>query len=280
VLYGIEEIATKMGYTTTIACNNYNVEREREQVDNLLSHYIAGFVFGPGGLDKRIIDSIMEEGIPLVTVDRKTTDKRIFSVEIDNFVSFYKAINYLIKRGHKDIYYFTEPIIMGTLRDRFEGYKKALIDNDIKFDKNKVFIDKSLQTTRAEGGYEIMSNILKSGHKPQAVISTSDSIVIGAMKATIDLGYKIPEDISFMGNNNSYLSKFMNPSLTTIRQPKKDLGRIAMKLLIDLINGNEPEKKRVFLETSIIERESVGIRLIKNNKYLEAKHLKTIAAKL
>jgi len=261
ILNGIEEIAAKNGYSVLIACNNYDAKREKEQTKNLLSNNITGLVFGPGGMDEDIIGLTLKAGIPFVTVDRKISDKNIFSVEIDNFKSFYEATTYLIKKGHKDIYLFSEPIIMGTLEDRFEGYKKALIDNGIKLDEKRYIFDKSLQMNRADGGYEIMQSILKNNIRPDAVITTADSIAIGAMKAAIDYGLGIPEDISFIGNNNSYLSKYMNPSLTTIRQPKIDLGRTAMKLLVDLIDKKQPLNNHIFLETKLIERESVSKRI-------------------
>lgn len=146
---------------------------------------------------------------------------------------------------------------MPILKDRFEGFRKALEDSGIKFDKSKIYIDKVLQTQKVEGGYNIMVNILKSGYKPKAVIGTADAIIIGTMKAALDLGYRIPDDIFFMGNNDTYLSKFMNPSLTTISQPKREMGKIAMELLIDIIGGKVQKKRKILLETNIIERESV-----------------------
>jgi len=79
------------------------------------------------------------------------------------------------------------------------------------------------------------------------------------MKAAIEKGYKIPEDISFLGYENIFLSAFTNPPLTTIKHPKKEMGRVAMKLLLDLMSNKRIKEKRIFLETSLIERSTVQI---------------------
>lgn len=78
---------------------------EEKQVKNLLSNYISGFIYATGGLDSKIVNQVQGQGIPLVILDRKVSNKKVYSVEIDNFSSYYKATDYLIKKGHRDICY-------------------------------------------------------------------------------------------------------------------------------------------------------------------------------
>lgn len=256
---GIAEIAYKNNYSIIIACNNYDEKQEKIHIQNLLSNNISGFIFCCGGGDKNLIDLIKKNDIPVVAIDRKVENESIYSVEVDNFKSFYNATVYLIKNGHENIFYFSEPITTEILKDRLKGYKEALTDNNIKFDEDKIIIDKSLQKDRPYGGYNLMDNLIKIKgiNPPCGVVSTADAIAYGAIKAVIDNGYNIPGDVSFIGNNDSYLSKFVNPALTTIRQPAKDMGRAGMNIMIDLINGKSIINKRLILDTVIVMRESV-----------------------
>lgn len=270
---GIAESAYKNNYSIIIACNNYDHNQEKIQIKNLLSNNMSGFIFCCSGGDENLLNLIIENDIPVVAIDRKMEDQRIYSVEIDNFKSFFNATTYLIKNGHKDIFYFSEPVLTGILKDRLNGYKTALSENDIKIDDSKIIIDKSLQKDRPYGGYEIMKNLIKNNSiLPGAVISTADAIAYGAMKAVADNGFKVPQDISFIGNNDSYLSKFVNPSLTTIRQPIKDMGKAGMDMIIKLINKDTISGKKLIFETVLIERDSV--RNININQYLRPREVK------
>ena len=117
----------------------------------------------------------------------------------------------------------TEPLVMETLKERLRAFKDALSANNITFDDSRIIIDDGLQLEKAKHGYEVMAKILKK-NKPGAVFAPSDSIVFGAMNAAIEKGFKIPEDVSFMGNGNSTFAQFSNPPLTTIKQNKKKMG--------------------------------------------------------
>ncbi len=260
IVDGIEDIASKNTFSTIIACNNYDLSKEKEQVDNILGNNISGIIFCCGGMDEELVKKVKDHKVPFVFVDRKITDKDIYSVGVDNFLSYYNAGIYLTSRGHKNIYYLTEPLVTGVLSDRINGFKKALHENFVNFDERKIIEDKSLQKDRPYGGYKIMKKLLNSGIRPDAVIASADSIVYGAMKAAIDNGLKIPKDISFMGNNDSYISEFVNPSLTSIRQPSKEMGRTAMEILLKLMSGDYPANNKIILKTSIVKRSSVNDR--------------------
>ena len=160
---GLEEVAYKRGYSTIISSNQYDNTKERNQITGLLNNYIAGFIFATGGGDDREIEEVARHGIPFVMVDRKTDRDDIYSVEEDNYKSFYAATEYLINKGHRDIYYITEPLVMETLKVRFKAYKDALTDNGIAVDDKKIIIDDGLQLEKARHGYEIMSD--SSGKK-------------------------------------------------------------------------------------------------------------------
>ncbi len=253
---GLEAVAYRRGYSTIISSNQYDNVKERKQIISLLNNYIAGFIFATGGGDEREINEVSSYGIPFVLVDRQTSKDDVYSVEEDNYRSFYRATEYLIGRGHKDICYITEPLVMETLKERLRAFKDAMAANSIPVSRDNIIIDDGLQINKAKHGYEIMCDVLKK-KKPGAVFAPSDSIIFGAMNAAIEKGFRIPDDISFMGNGNSTFAQYSNPPLTTIKQNKTKMGNTAMEMLIDLIENRPVYSRKVVLETDIIERATV-----------------------
>ena len=109
-----------------------------------------------------------------------------------------------------------------------------------------------------ELSYEIVREFLKKGKIPTAFLTVADVFAYGVLRALKDEGYKVPDDISVMGFDNILFSQFTNPLLTTIRQPKRLMGNIAMNLLLDIIENKEIKEKKIIVPTEIIERESVS----------------------
>jgi len=256
----IEEKAFMNEYSVTISCNYYDLEREKKHLNTFIQNGIAGLILCSGLNDMDLIKNVQKNNIPIVALDRKIKDEDIPYVGIDNYKAFYRATEYLIKTGHKKIYYLTEPIIMATLEDRLRGYKQALNDNNIKLQDDWVKVDQRLQNSKVQGGYEVFEELLKNGDKPDAVFGVADTVIYGAMKAAYDNGLRIPEDISFMGNNDIYISKYIMPELATIRWKKRKMGEKAFEILFDLINKKKIRKKKYIFETEIIERKTIKIR--------------------
>lgn len=254
---GMYEVANQNDYSIILACNYYNPKIEENEIRDLLSSSISGFISVTTEYNEKFLEEFKRENINTVFIDRIINNKDGYSINIDNFKAVYKGIDYLISKGHRNIYFLSQPMTLPTLRFRLEGYKKALSDNRIKINESKILLNERCKINKMEGGYEIFSNIAECIEKPAAIFGTSDLIVVGAMKAAIEKGFKVPEDISFLGFDNIAPCKYINPSLTTIKQPKKKMGRIGMEVLIGLINNKKIKQKNIILDTEIIERESV-----------------------
>ena len=256
VVYGIEEVAKKEGYSTILTSSRYDTNVIEEELEKL-SNYTEGIILCTNTIEDRKIKRILRKKVPIVAVDIKIENGLIPSVEVDNYKAVKEGINYLIGMGHKNIYYFLEPLSLDITKDRLKAYKDCLSDNGINVDSDKIIIDKRLEISKTQVGYDIMKEIIGRIDIPAAVFASSDLIIIGTMKAAIEKGYRIPQDMSFLGFENIFLSEFINPPLTTIKQPKQEMGRVAMKLLLDLMSGKKIKDKRLFLETNLIERSTV-----------------------
>ena len=253
---GIEEIASENGYTTILASSSYDNSKLEAEL-NKFSNYVDGIILCTNMIDDKNIRRILRKGVSVVAIDIKIENRIVPSIEVDNYKAIYEGINYLVSLGHKNIYYFSEPLILGIIEDRLNAYKDCLKDNSIKLDESKIFIDERLEINKTKIGYEIMSKIVKNIKIPAVVFGTSDLMIIGAMKAAIENNFAIPGDISFLGYDNIFLCEYTNPPLSTIKQPKRYMGRIALKLLIDLISGKRIKEKRIFLEATLIKRSTV-----------------------
>lgn len=180
-------------------------------------------------------------------------NKKLFSsVVIENEKAAYNAVDYICKLGHKNIGIITTGMQEGsTGRMRFEGYRKALKDNNI--DYSKEFVEIGEYTF--ESGFDFMNKLLDKNLNTTAVFVSTDLMAIGAAKAILSRGLRIPEDISVIGFDGIDYAKFFHPSLTTVRQPAEDMGEKSVDILFDLIKNNK-KQQHLILETELLEGKS------------------------
>jgi len=259
VIKGMEEVARKRGYTLLIACTYYDIREEKKQIDVFLDQFVDGFVFLGGYDNQGVVRRVYDRGIPLVSVDREIDDPDIPYVLIDNLEAMKKAVDYLCSFGHKKIGYVTFRFeYQSTSRNRYLGYCKGLEENHIDYDPEIVIIDDYMKLNETEGTFEVVSKFLKKGALPTAFACISDVNAFGLVKALKAEGIKIPQEVSVIGFDNISFSNFMEPPLTTIKQPKKLMGATAMNLLLDMVEKKKVENKNIKLPTVLLERDSVG----------------------
>lgn len=174
------------------------------------------------------------------------------SVGVDNEYSAYMATKYLIGLGHKEIaIVINEKKDMGISNLRLNGYKRALSEAEIKFNSNNILEGQY----NSEKAYTIVKEYLHKKSNITAIFALSDYMAIGIAKAIVDSGLKIGEQISLIGFDGMDVSKFYNPGITTIEQPKKEIAEKSAQLLFDLINCTS-SNKHLILDTRLIKRES------------------------
>ena len=162
--------------------------------------------------------------------------------------------NHLISQGHKKIaFVMTSAGDTRLEKERLDGYKSALAENGIEFNEELV----RYGGVDYNSGYESTKDILEKGIVPDAVFVTGDEAAVGAMNAVFDKGYSVPNDISVAGFNDVKIARMYRPKLTTVHQPLYDMGAVAIRMVIKMINGEEIEEKKVELPHRIEERESV-----------------------
>jgi len=182
-------------------------------------------------------------------------DKKDYSsVCIDDNQAAYDAVEYLYKNGHKRIAVLLSGTDDGSVSQvRFEGYERALRDFGIKVDKNLIIEVNSFAIADA---YSKMNSWLDKKRDCTALFAISDNMAMGAMKAIREHGKKIPEDFAVIAIDGIEASEYMNPVLSTICQPMEQMGREAVKILVDIIDGKDSHK-HVIVPTSLREGETL-----------------------
>jgi DNA-binding LacI/PurR family transcriptional regulator len=201
--------------------------------------------------DKRI-ERLSREGFPFVLIGRYESEDAIATVDNDNIGAAYMATDYLIRTGRTRVAYIGGPAGLTVTRDRLQGYKSALEAHGLPYDARLVaFADFNPRSASSA-----MTDLLGLSAPPDAVLALDDLIALSAMREAKRQGRRIPDDIAFIGFNDSPLCQYVEPSLTSIAVEIPALARRATEMLAALIEGHEPTPKRQIVPARLVKRES------------------------
>jgi LacI family transcriptional regulator len=257
VLSGIEKITTAAGYNLLIAHSSESFEKEILNAENFFHQRVDGLIasltFETENLDH--FKPFNDKGIPLVFFDRvDENNDHNTSVIIDNYKCGYEATRHLIEQGCKRIVISTSSLKRNVYRERHRGYKDALHDNGIPYSEKLVIINDLSEKAATENA----NRVLKMNPLPDGIFITHDFSAAICMQVLNDHGINIPADIAIVGFNNDDISKLVQPRLTTINYPGKDLGEIAARNLIDQLNNKNILQitNRIIVRSELIIRQS------------------------
>lgn len=257
MLNGIEEVAKMYDYEILLANTYSDKEQELKTINLLRAKQVEGIVMISNDLQKEHVEYLENCSIPTTYISKNAKNFDVFTVSINNEDATYDMTNFLASLNHKKIAFLLNNEEEGVLeKERVNGYKKALKENNIEFDESLVLYSGSYY----EDGYETLEKMINDKNIPDAVFATNDEVAIGAINAAFDLGLNVPNDISIVGFDDVKISRMYRPKLTTVRQPLYDIGAVAIRMVIKLINGDRLDEKQVELPHRIIERESTKKR--------------------
>ena len=191
----------------------------------------------------------------MVLVDTYLSEPKINAITVDHEMGSNISTNHLLDLGHKFTAFISGPLDISPSRQYHHGYFRALTDNGIPKDQG-LFIE--VKRIDIEHGYRAMQLILEQRPNITAIATGSDLMATGAMKAIKDTGLTVPGDISLVGYDDIPMSSFLNPALTTVRQDRRILGRMAVEMLMEGIAGNSPEPKQTTILPEFVLRESTA----------------------
>lgn len=253
VIRGVGQVARGQGFKVLLESVE-DVTQPEAYIDLVRERRIDGIVLSGPRSDDAQLPRLLAEGFPLILLGQLKGVKVNF-VDVDNINGAQKAVEHLIKLGHTRIGMITHaPLQYTASEDRLQGYKQALESHGIPCDEGLI----RLGDFREESGYRAMQELLHLAEPPTAVFVASDLVAFGAMEAIKDYGLRIPEDMAVVGFDDVPLARYVDPPLTTIHLPARELGAKASALLIEMINGRPLEQGAVLLKTELVIRESCG----------------------
>jgi DNA-binding LacI/PurR family transcriptional regulator len=208
-----------------------------------------------GKVPQDLIDNLNTYSVPLIFVDYYPSKGDYPTVLIDNIKGGMLATEHLIKNGHRNIGFIGGDIKHPSINDRFQGYKSALENTDINFNKNAV--STSWKEPNRSGGYQAAKSISKKVKNLSAIFACNDAMAIGAIQFFKDKGLNIPDDISIVGFDDVEADLLIDPPLTTVRVPKIEMGLEAMRLTVNAIKEGKKSIKKILIPVQLIERSSV-----------------------
>lgn len=255
----ISKKISKAGYSMILEHHDY---LSNDEMSNLLSiikeKRLQGVICLGGNFSEvnSYDNQDIEVPIVLTSIDHQYVKdlKKFSSVSIDNEEAAYAATKFLINCGHRKI-----ALILGDDYDygigslREKGYLRALSDSNIEYDKEL----RILGNYDYRGAYEETIKLIEKNKEISAIFAISDIMAVGSAKAIKDKGLKIGKDISVMGFDGMDISEFYSPTLSTVRQPKSEMAKISIDLLLNLMS-EKTENQHVVLKTELIKRESTN----------------------
>ena len=256
VLAGVEKVTSEAGYDLIITHSSESYLKEAANANNLFHKRVDGLIaslsFDTTNLDH--FKPFTDKGVPVIFFDRVEQDGNSSVVIIDNYKCGYIATQHLIEQGCKRIAHVTSNLQRNVYSQRYKGYREALYDNGIPFDESLLLI----KDLSEQAGIESAMQVMKMKPLPDGLFITNDFVAAVCMKTLKENDLIIPDDIAIVGFNNDAIAKLIEPTLSTINYPGKDMGEIVARNLINHLKGISDihQTNTIIVRSDLIIRES------------------------
>jgi len=249
---GIAQACNRSDYTLSLFLF-HTEEEERKLFPRLIRRrMVDGLVIQSTNADDQLFHQLDQFELPYVVAGRPMNITGASYVDVDNVAGAYNGVRHLVRTGQKRVGVIYLPLNTTVGLDRFEGYKKALIESNLAFD-DRLCVEGDFTEN---GGYYAAQRLL--AHKPDAIFSSSDLMAVGALRAVREAGLSIPEDIAIVGFDDLPPASRATPSLTTVRQPIQRMGSRLVETLLDILEKGADPPRRIIMETELVIRASCG----------------------
>lgn len=256
VLAGIEKVTTEAGYDIIIAHSSESAQKEAANARNLFNKRVDGLIASLSFTTKDLshFQPFIDKGVPVIFFDRVEENGNHTVVVIDNRKCGYEATRHLIEQGCHRIAHITSSLERNVYAQRFSGYQDALAENDMPFEEKLLLI----QDLSEEASVASAEALLNMKEKPDGIFITNDFVAAVVMRTLKEAGIRIPEDIAIVGFNNDAIGHLIEPALTTVNYPGRDIGEITARHLINHLKGlsSLDQTNTVIVRSGLIVRKS------------------------
>jgi LacI family transcriptional regulator len=248
----IQEAAREAGYMTLMAASSHQTNVERQQVEVMMQRQIAGLIVIPTGRENDYFLNARASGLPIVSLDRPLENVDADAVLVDNREASVKLVQHLIGHGYEDILCIMDEFRMFTDQERLSGYMQAMREAKLQ---TRVCMVGPISGSVAEQ----LPAILASESRPTAIFAASDLLTVQVLRELQNMNIMIPQEIALAVFDDFDAATLITPQVTVVRQPVADLGRKAVSLLLQRIEGDSAvPASHVVLRTELVIRASCG----------------------
>ena len=249
---GVEDTARGSGYAVMFGNTDDSPQREIDYLAHAAENHFAGTILMSAVGKVELKMAIHNMGRPLVLVSRRVPGLEADTVVVNNEQGGYMATRYLIEMGHRKICHLAGLKISSASVERQHGFIRAMKEAKLEIPEWAMVAG----DLRLESGEDVGKQMVKDGLPCTAVFAANDQMAIGLISAFESQGVKVPADISVIGFDDIIYSKLARVQLTTLRQPTYEMGRAAMKMLLERLGGNSSTVRTLIFEPELIERET------------------------
>ncbi|WP_158852129.1 LacI family DNA-binding transcriptional regulator [Saccharothrix deserti] len=259
VARGIEEAADAAD-VSLFSCNSDNrVSRESTYLNRLEQQRVQGILITPIDPDAAILDELPQRGTPVVIVDRNRGGNTHCTVAVDDVLGGALAVQHLIEAGHERIAYIGGPDTLGQVRDRRLGALKAVTEAGMAPDALVDLRTSALSVAEGRNAGERLAG-LPAATRPTAAFCANDLLALGLLQTCVGLRIRVPTDLAIVGYDDIDFAAAAAVPLTSVRQPRLDLGRTAAKFLLDEAGNPNHEHSQVLFTPELVVRASTQRR--------------------
>ncbi len=248
----VEDHAHRAGYDLILYNTHSDPERERRYLHIASERWVDGILFVTTTDTLHGLEELQAAGMPMVAIDRIPDGYEGAWVILDNERTGALVAEHLLDLGHRDLAHICGPLDLRLSVERLESFESAVRARGFEPIPHAV----GDGSWSSESGYGAMRALLAAARTPTAVFASNDRLAIGAMRAAVEAGLRIPEDLSIVGVDDIELATYVTPPLTTVRQSLSDVATLATKILLDLVRGREPAQTQVVFHPELVIRQS------------------------
>jgi LacI family transcriptional regulator len=234
VIAGMEKIANEAGYNLIISQSLEMMKKEAMNAATMFNNRVDGLLVSLAYDTDTIVhfEPFVQKNIPLLFFDRVFDQKNYSGVIINNYQAAYDITAHLLQQGCKNLMHITGNLSRNVYADRLKGFRQALADHQLPFYADQVIVN----NLSVEEGKKAARQILQLSSLPDGVFVANDTCAVGCMLELMEQGIRIPQEVAFAGFNNDPISLVVKPNLTTVHYKGFEMGEIAAKTLIRVLN--------------------------------------------
>ncbi|MBF8185206.1 LacI family DNA-binding transcriptional regulator [Nonomuraea sp. K274] len=253
VAAGVEDVVSDLGYAVILGNSAGSQDKEDRNLRVLAEHRVRGVLITPSGEDPARLERLRGHGISVVLVDHPAHRPDQCAVAVDDVAGGRAAVAHLLARGARSVAYVTGPLTIRQCVERREGAKAAMRSGGLDPEELRVM---EAATMTARAGEQAAAGLIAAG-LPEAVFCANDLLALGVLRGLLRAGVRVPEDVALIGYDDIDFAAASAVSLSSMRQPTYQLGRIATELLLDECDNPETHAhQHIMFQPELIARES------------------------